>query len=479
MTLPTIKLILEKGASPILMSHLGRPRGVLYGSDLMKGQEKWSLLPVAKRLEYFLKCEDGDSAKPVLFAPDCMNAEKLVEAVQPGQVLVLENLRYYSNEGSRNFEERKVMAQKLASYGDHFVSDAFGTSHRVSATMTGIPKVLRSGVAGLLMQKEIEAFSTILADPPRPLVAVVGGSKVSDKIQLFENLITKIDKLLIGGSMAYTFLSSQGYEIGKSFSQAGQSFIDRDGNEVDMTELAGQLIEKAQAKGVEVCLPIDHVCHTGFGSPRDGEDVIVTTDANVPDNLMAMDIGPKTVEYYRSKIQECQAAIWNGPMGVFEIETYSKGTYAIAEVIGNETQTNGLLSIVGGGDTASAAERSGHAGRMHHISTGGIPSLQLLEGKSLPGIRVLNNRPRQPLKRTRLLSESIELKASSSSSEPETTAASSRASSSSSSGSTDEDDSKSLPVVVATSSRNMSCCTFEEYDESAAKSKRIAVSPPT
>ena len=440
------------------MSHLGRPKGVLYGSESNKREDRWSLLPVARRLEYFLKCEDTN-AKPVLFAHDCMNAEKSVEALQPGQVLVLENLRYYKNEASRNFEDRMVMAHKLASYGDCFVSDAFATTHRISATMTGVPKVMGSGVAGLLMQKEIEAFSTILADPPRPLVAVVGGSKVSDKIHLLENMITKIDKLLIGGAMAYTFLSSQGYEIGKSFSQAGQSFIDRSGNEVDIVEVAGQLLDKAKARGVEVCLPIDHVCHTGFGTPRDGEDVVVTADANIPDNLMAMDIGPKTIEYYKSKIRECQAAVWDGPMGVFEIETYSTGTYAIAEVMGDETETNGLISIVGGGESATATERSGHAGRMYHVSTGPVPSMQLLEGRSLPGIRALSSRQKERPKR--LFAESFDSK------ESETDSTTSMS---------DEGDSSSSGNGLG-DSRNMSCSTLD--DESTARAKRIMISPPS
>jgi phosphoglycerate kinase len=396
-TMPTIREVMDKGAGVILMSHLGRPEGIKYdetkpeaGKEVAVQEAMHSLLPVAKRLEEILKSEDPD-ALPVLFAEDCMNAQEYVDQLKPKQALLLENVRFYKNEGSKKEEERAVMAKKLASYGDVFVSDAFGTAHRNAATMTGIPQVLGQGVAGFLMAKEIKAFSQVLNDPPRPLVAIVGGSKVSDKILLLENMITKINRLVIGGAMAYTFLKAQGYEIGKSFSQAGQMFKDKDGNEMDIVDLAKKLLEQAKEKGVEVSLPVDHVCHTSFAEPEGGAEPLVTTDQNIPADYMALDIGPKTIEQYKEIVRECKAAIWNGPMGVFELPAYSKGTFAIAEVMGDETEANGMLTIIGGGDSASAAELSGQAPRMSHVSTGGGASLELLEGKDLPGITVLDD----------------------------------------------------------------------------------------
>lgn len=238
------------------------------------------------------------------------------------------------------------------------------------------------------MAKEISAFVNVLSDPPRPLCAIVGGAKVSDKILLLEHLMTQIDVLVIGGAMAYTFLKAQGYEIGNSFSQVGQSFRDKYGEQVDILELAKHLLKGAAAKKIQVYLPIDHVCHTSCvptGEP------VVTDDANVPQGYMALDIGPKTIEIYCKKTSECKAVIWNGPMGVFEIDTFSTGTFAIAKVMGDETEKNGMLSIIGGGDSASAAELAGQASRMSHVSTGGGASLELLEGKELPGIRVLDD----------------------------------------------------------------------------------------
>lgn len=254
--------------------------------------------------------------------------------------------------------------------------------------MTGIPEVLGHGAAGFLMAEEISAFYKILQSPPKPLCAIVGGAKVSDKILLLENLMSKIDVLLIGGAMAYTFLKAQGYAIGKSFSQAGQSFTDKYGEQMDIVELATRLLKKAKDAGIEVMLPLDHVCHTEC---KKTDQPLTTDDPNVPDDYMALDIGPKTIDAYTKKIRTCKAALWNGPMGVFEIDTYSKGTFAIAEVMGDETEKSGMLSIIGGGDSASAAEKSGQAKRMSHVSTGGGASLELLEGKELPGIKVLDN----------------------------------------------------------------------------------------
>ncbi|CCW59786.1 unnamed protein product [Phytomonas sp. EM1] len=377
--LPTIQQVLKAGGSCILMSHLGRPKGVAMSdpkpaSGVRGYEESASLKPVAGRLSELL-------GKTVAFAPDCLDASSYVAKLKPGDVLLLENVRFYSTEGSKKEGDRLEMAKVLASYGDIYVSDAFGTAHRDSATMTGIPKVLGAGYAGFLMEKEVNYFSQVLNNPPRPLVAIVGGAKVSDKIMLLDNMLTRIDYLIIGGAMAYTFLKAQGHAIGISMC------------EEDKLELARSLLKKAAERKVEVFLPVDHLCHTEFkpvGSPR------VTPGVDIPDGFMALDIGPKTIETYVAVVRKCRSAIWNGPMGVFEMPCYSKGTFAIAKVMAEGTQKAGLLSIIGGGDSASAAELSGEAPRMSHVSTGGGASLELLEGKTLPGVAVLTEKRAAP-----------------------------------------------------------------------------------
>lgn len=350
-------------------------------------EEELSLRPVATRLEELLKEESADSL-PVMFAKDCLHAEEEVEQLKPGQALLLENVRFFKDESSKDKESRLLMASKLASYGDYFVCDAFGTAHRDAASMTGIPEVLGHGTAGYLVRREIDAFARVLGQPPEPVVAIVGGAKVSDKIMLLENLLHKIDVLIIGGAMAYTFLKAQGFSIGKSFCEAGQSFTDRYGASVDIIELASKLLKGAEEKGIAVHLPDDHVCHTEC---KTTDEPLVTDDANVPDGYMALDIGPNTIEKYQKVISECKTAVWNGPMGVFELDTYSKGTFAIAKAMGDGTQQSDMLTIIGGGDSASAAEKSGDAKRMSHVSTGGGASLELLEGKMLPGLAALDD----------------------------------------------------------------------------------------
>nr|CCC46366.1 putative phosphoglycerate kinase [Trypanosoma vivax Y486] len=376
--LPTIQKVLQAGGSCILMSHLGRPKGVsMAGAAAVRSagnvpgfEAEATLKPVAERLGELL-------GKPVVFAPDCLDAKGIVDKLAPGDVVLLENVRFYAEEGSKKVEEREAMARVLASYGDLYISDAFGTAHRDSATMTGIPKVLGHGAAGYLMEKEISYFAKVLGNPPRPLVAIVGGSKVSDKIQLLDNMLQRIDYLLIGGAMAYTFLKAQGHNIGTSM------------REEDKLDLARSLLKKAEERNVQVLLPIDHVCHTEYKAV---DTPLVTTDVNIPDGHMALDIGPKTIEKYVDVVAKCKSAIWNGPMGVFEMAPYSKGTFAIAKAMGDGTQQNGLMSIIGGGDSASAAELSGEAPRMSHVSTGGGASLELLEGKILPGVAVLDDK---------------------------------------------------------------------------------------
>jgi phosphoglycerate kinase len=345
-------------------------------------EEELSLKPVAKKLEEIM-------GQPVAFAEDCLDAEAQVKRLRPGDILLLENVRFYSDESSKDPTERRLMAEKLASYADYFVSDAFGTAHRDSATMTGLAQVMGHGAAGYLMAREITYFAKVLGEPGRPMVAIVGGAKVSDKIMLLENMLTRIDKLIIGGAMAYTFLKAQGRDIGKSFCEAGQSFTDKYGEKVDIVSLAGALLKKAEERKVDVYLPVDHVCHTEC---KTTDKPLITEDANVPSDYMALDIGPKTIKLYEAAMAQCKTCIWNGPMGVFEIAPYHTGTYAIAKQMAALTKTSGMLSIIGGGDSASAAEKSGYESGMSHVSTGGGASLELLEGKELPGIKVLDDK---------------------------------------------------------------------------------------
>nr|P07377.1 RecName: Full=Phosphoglycerate kinase, cytosolic; AltName: Full=PGK B allele 2; AltName: Full=Phosphoglycerate kinase B [Trypanosoma brucei brucei]CAA27068.1 unnamed protein product [Trypanosoma brucei]CAA29317.1 unnamed protein product [Trypanosoma brucei]prf//1202269A kinase,cytosolic phosphoglycerate [Trypanosoma brucei] len=377
--LPAVQKVLTEGGSCVLMSHLGRPKGVSMAEGKELGsaggipgfEQKATLKPVAKALSELL-------SRPVTFAPDCLNAADVVSKMSPGDVVLLENVRFYKEEGSKkSTEEREAMAKILSSYGDVYISDAFGTAHRDSATMTGIPKILGNGAAGYLMEKEISYFAKVLGNPPRPLVAIVGGAKVSDKIQLLDNMLQRIDYLLIGGAMAYTFLKAQGYSIGISMCEESK------------LEFARSLLKKAEDRKVQIILPIDHVCHTEFKAV---DSPLITEDQNIPEGHMALDIGPKTIEKYVQTIGKCKSAIWNGPMGVFEMVPYSKGTFAIAKAMGRGTHEHGLMSIIGGGDSASAAELSGEAKRMSHVSTGGGASLELLEGKTLPGVTVLDDK---------------------------------------------------------------------------------------
>ncbi|CAJ1023852.1 phosphoglycerate kinase C, glycosomal [Leishmania guyanensis] len=373
--LPTIQKVLKEGGSCILMSHLGRPKGAKMSDpkpakDVRGYEEAATLRPVAERVAELL-------GRKVEFAPDCLDAALYVSKLKGGDVLLLENVRFYTEEGSKKEEERDAMAKVLASYADVYVSDAFGTAHRDSATMTGIPKVLGAGYAGYLMEKEINYFARVLNNPPRPLVAIVGGAKVSDKIQLLDNMLDRINFLVIGGAMAYTFQKAQGYKIGISMC------------EEDKLDLAKSLLKKAQERGVQVLFPVDHVCHKEFKAV---ESPLVTEGVEIPDGYMALDIGPKTIRMYEDVIGRCNSAIWNGPMGVFEMACYSKGTFAVAKAMGAGTQKSGLMSIIGGGDSASAAEMSGEAKNMSHVSTGGGASLELLEGKTLPGVAVLTDK---------------------------------------------------------------------------------------
>ena len=345
--LRSIQKVLKSGGALILMSHLGRPKETGF-------EESFSLRPVASRLGELL-------GQDVQFAEDCLNAGHLAAALRPGEVLLLENLRFYKNEASKKEQDRLDMARVLASYGDMFVSDAFGTAHRNAASMTGVPAVMGHGACGYLIKTEIDYFSTALRKPSRPLCAIVGGAKVSDKILLLDNLIAMCDKLLIGGAMAYTFLKAQGRSVGRSKCEVEAK--DKKGKKIDIVELALRLIKKAEAKGVELILPIDHRCAPEFKDVH----AVMTVDANIPPHLMALDIGPKTEALFMSAIASSGTAIWNGPVGVFEMKNFRHGTMAIAKTLASKET---LLSIVCGGDTAAAAEKSGYADKISHISTG-------------------------------------------------------------------------------------------------------------
>lgn len=351
--------------------------------------DELTLVPVAARLYELLNMDSSYPPIDVYFAEDCMNAGVVVASLLPGQVLLLENLRFYSDENSRIESERIMMAQHLASYGDFFVSDAFANLHRRnSATTVELPAIIGHGCCGYLLKKEIESYVELLADTPRPMLAIVGGAKVADKISLLEHILQRIDTLIIGGAMAYTFLKIAGYEIANSFHESGQSFIDKYGEKRNIDELAQNFLIKAKACNVQVLLPVDHVCHTSCEAT---DSPLITETADIPSGYIGLDIGPRTIELYRTCISQSRAVLWNGPMGVFELPTYATGSFSIAKEMGDGTQERGLLSIIGGGASADAARMCGHASRVCHVSSGGAASLDLLEGKVLPGIDVLDD----------------------------------------------------------------------------------------
>ncbi len=353
--LPTIKYLVGQGAKVILCSHLGRPKGEF--------NEKYSLQPVAKRLSEMLG-QEVKMAKDVIGD----SAKELVAGLKDGEVMLLENVRYHKEEEKNDAE----FSKKLAEFADVYVNDAFGTAHRAHASTAGVAAYIPA-VCGYLIQKEIEIMGGALSNPERPFVAILGGAKVSDKIGVIENLLEKVDYLIIGGGMAYTFLKAKGYEIGTSIC------------EDEKLDLARSLMEKAQAKGVELLLPIENVCASEFSN--DAERKIVPSD-NIPSDFMGMDIGPKTIELFSEVITKAKTVIWNGPMGVFEFSNFAEGTKAVAKAVAE----SGAITIIGGGDSAAAVEQLGFADKMTHISTGGGASLEFLEGIELPGIAALNDK---------------------------------------------------------------------------------------
>lgn len=353
--LPTIRTLSEGGARVVLMSHLGRPKG--------KVAPEFSLAPVAQRLSELL-------GKPVALAPDCVGpeAERVVSGLRDGDVALLENLRFHPEEEQND----RDFAAALARLGDIYVNDAFGTAHRAHASTAGVAAFLPA-VAGLLMEKEIEIMGGALSDPQRPFVAIIGGAKVSDKIGVIDNLLTKVDALILGGGMANTFLLAQGKQVGDSLV------------ETDKVEVARGLMAKAAERNVKLLLPVDVVIADRFAA--DAQRRVCRAD-EIPAGWRALDIGPATVAAYAETIKSARTVIWNGPLGVFELPPFAAGTVAVARAM---AEVDGV-TIIGGGDSVAAVEQAGLAGRMTHISTGGGASLEFLEGKVLPGIAVLNDR---------------------------------------------------------------------------------------
>ena len=352
--LPTIRLALDRGAKVILASHLGRPKG--------KVDPKYSMLPVGERLQELLPGVD------VIVADDSVGegVAKVVRDLRDGQVLLLENLRYHPEEEANDEE----FSRQLAANADVWVNDAFGAAHRAHASTAGMARFVGEKAAGLLMKKELDYLGGVLGKPARPFVAILGGAKVSDKIKVIESLLPRVDALLIGGAMAYTFLAAQDIPVGTSLV------------EKDKLDLARHLLDAAQRKGAQLVLPLDHVCAR---EPKAGAERLEVKERAIPDGWMGLDIGPKTVDLYREKIAIAKTVLWNGPMGLFEIPAFSHGTFAVAKALADSEAT----SIVGGGDSAAAVEQAGLAAKMSHVSTGGGASLEFLEGRELPGVKAL------------------------------------------------------------------------------------------
>ncbi|HXE90102.1 MAG TPA: phosphoglycerate kinase [Terriglobales bacterium] len=361
-TLPTIDYALRHGARLVLASHLGRPKG--------KPNPKMSLKPAAERLAEL--DQEQMYAAHVGFAPDCVGAdvEALVAKLKPGEALVLENLRFHPEEEAND----ENFSRALARLADFYVNDAFGTAHRAHASTVGITKFVEKSAAGFLMEKELQYLGRALESPEHPFVAILGGAKVSDKIEVIRNLIPKVDALLIGGGMAYTFLKASGIKVGKSLV------------EEDKLVLARNLLAEANEQGVKFMLPVDHVIAEKIDAAA---TTSVVGESGIPDEKMGLDIGPETVSAFVAEIAKAKTIVWNGPMGVFEVAPFAAGTMAVAQAV---AANRGAVSIVGGGDSVAAVKAAGVANHITHISTGGGASLEFLEGKKLPGVEALTDK---------------------------------------------------------------------------------------
>lgn len=361
--LPTINALTEAGAKVVIVAHLGRPKGIGF-------EESGSLAPVQKRLSELL-------GAPVALASDVTgdSAKATVAALQPGEVALLENVRFDAREASKDQAQRAELAAELAALADVYVSDGFGVVHRKQASVTDVAALLPCA-AGKLVEKEVKSFSKVLADPDRPYVVILGGSKVSDKLGVINNLIDSVDRLLIGGGMAYTFIAAHGHTVGDSLLEA------------DQIQTVKGYIAKAEAKGIELIIPVDTVVADAFpGKDNPTPERKVVSSREIPDGWMGLDIGPKTIEIFKKKVADAKTVVWNGPMGVFEVPEFATGTFEVAKAIADSD----AFSVIGGGDSAAAVRQLGLEDGFSHISTGGGASLELLEGKVLPGLAVLED----------------------------------------------------------------------------------------
>jgi phosphoglycerate kinase len=356
--LPTIKKIISEGGKAVLMSHLGRPKG--------KVNPKYSLKPAAERLEKLL-------GKKVILAPDCVgdDVKRIVDNMQPGDVVLLENLRFHEDEEKNDPE----FAKKLSELGDVYVNDAFGSAHRAHASTERVTKYFEKCAAGYLMQKELEYLGSAVSSPVKPYCAILGGAKISGKIDVINNLLDKVDTMLIGGGMAFTFFKADGKEIGKSLLEA------------EKLDLAKELLEKVKKMNVKFLLPVDIIAAREFNNDSPSETVSVD---NITSDKMGLDIGPETVKLFTNEILKSKTIVWNGPMGVFEMPNFAKGTFETAKALAEAT-SKGAVTIVGGGDSAAAVSKAGLEEKVSHVSTGGGASLEFLEGKILPGVAALND----------------------------------------------------------------------------------------
>ena len=357
--LPTINKIISDGGKAVLMSHLGRPKG--------KVVDEMSLKPAAEKLSELL-------GKQVKFADDCVGAgvKNLIESMQDGDVVLLENLRFHKEETDNN----KDFAKQLSELGDVYVNDAFGTAHRAHASTEGVTHFIKTCAAGYLMQKELQYLGNAVTKPIRPFTAILGGAKISGKIDVIQNLFSKVDYLIIGGGMAFTFYKAMGYEIGKSLL------------EEEKVKLAGEILVKAESSDTKLLLPDDVIAANEFENNSPSEVV----EANsIPADKMGLDIGPESISEFSEIIKKSKTVVWNGPMGVFEFDNFAKGTFAVAEALAEAT-ANGAVTIVGGGDSAAAIKKAGLSDKVSHVSTGGGASLEFLEGKVLPGVAALSDK---------------------------------------------------------------------------------------